>query len=131
MNASRLGILFVGAILVVAFGGLAVGLASASPTPAVMPPPAFCSLSVLLTAHPPTLVLGQGTLIVTLVLFLGHPNTCTGTPMFHYAGLPAGCHAVSSPVLYCVPTALGNYTATVHVYFANGFGSAGVALQIL
>jgi hypothetical protein len=81
--------------------------------------------------QPSVAALGQAVVVTTNVITMGHPSGCLGVPRFAYSGLPAGCRAVGSSVLFSVPAAIGNYTVTVHVHLLNGFGSAGGALQVI
>ncbi len=88
----------------------------------------FPSLAVSVAAVPPTIRLGQTTLVETEV----SGGTGSGSYAFAYSTLPPGCSPANVTSLPCLPTASGTYFVGVNVTDAADARAAAVTeLQVL
>jgi hypothetical protein len=92
------------------------------------------ALSFTVFADPTARVLAPPPTVVGWALYLQATVTFgSGSPTYHWAGLPVGCPSVSSTYLNCTPTSSGSFSITISVEDSNGFKatSAAVPLSVL
>jgi len=89
------------------------------------------SLTVFTALGTPTIAASVSSLQVGSSVTLTVDMSGGAAPLsYSWSGLPAGCASVNSPVLTCVPTATGSFTASVTVTDAAGASATATASPV-